>query len=140
MCNMSCLLVVSRRHIAELCTPAVVSAPLVFPWRTSSARASAHMPCDTVALLLCCAQVGDDCIKAHKLILTTQCDYFKKMLEPDVFAEGSTNSVQVSWCVDVGGSVVRCRDAGTIRGKRQIAVAHHSGWSTSATPAYCSMS
>jgi hypothetical protein len=45
--------------------------------------------------------VCGECIKAHKLILTTQCDYFKKMLAPDQFAEGSTNTVKVSWWIAV---------------------------------------
>ncbi|WIA29072.1 hypothetical protein OEZ86_011583 [Tetradesmus obliquus] len=40
-------------------------------------------------------EVCDERIKAHKLILTTQCDYFRKMLAPDQFAEGSTNTVKV---------------------------------------------
>jgi hypothetical protein len=46
---------------------------------------------------LCCAwlQVCGEVIKAHKLILTTQCDYFKKMLAPDQFEEGTTNTVKV---------------------------------------------
>jgi hypothetical protein len=47
-----------------------------------------HLPC---ALLQVCGEV----IKAHKLILTTQCDYFKKMLAPDQFEEGATNTVKV---------------------------------------------
>jgi hypothetical protein len=48
----------------------------------------AHLPC---AWLQVCGVV----IKAHKLILTTQCDYFKKMLAPDQFEEGATNTVKV---------------------------------------------
>ncbi|KAF6266751.1 hypothetical protein COO60DRAFT_1473285 [Scenedesmus sp. NREL 46B-D3] len=40
-------------------------------------------------------EVCGERIKAHKLILITQCDYFKKMLAPEQFAEGCTNTVQV---------------------------------------------
>jgi hypothetical protein len=46
-------------------------------------------------LVLAWLQVCGEFIRAHKLILTTQCDYFKKMLAPDQFAEGSTNTVKV---------------------------------------------
>jgi hypothetical protein len=42
-----------------------------------------------------CLQVCGQAIKAHKLILMTQCDYFKKMLAPDQFEEGTTNTVKV---------------------------------------------
>lgn len=54
-------------------------------WRVSNANANA----------CACLQVCGERIKAHKLILTTQCDYFRKMLAPDQFAEGSTNTVKV---------------------------------------------
>lgn len=37
----------------------------------------------------------DERIGAHKLILTVQCDYFRKMLAPDKFVEGQAGVVTV---------------------------------------------
>lgn len=41
-------------------------------------------------------QVCDEQIAAHKLILMTQCDYFRKMLTPDNFVEGQSGVVTVN--------------------------------------------
>ena len=56
-------------------------------------RASAATTMALAALLF---QIGGETVPAHRLILTTQCEYFERMLGTTDFTEGKTGVVKVS--------------------------------------------